>query len=78
VSPTVKSTLFEADFERIALYLCDVNPDAALRFVEAVEAGIELLREHPEIGPLWRYGNPQHPTRFLLVPGFKGRVSFLR
>ena len=73
-----KSAQFESDFEREALFLCDANPSAALRFVDAVDAAIELLAQHPEIGPAWRYGNPKHPTRYLLVPGFHNYLIFYR
>ena len=73
-----KSARFEGDFERDALYLCEANPSAAHRFVDAVDAAIELLSEHPDIGPVWRYGNAKHPTRYLLVPGFDNWLIFYR
>lgn len=78
MTPVVKSQAFEADFAGLALYLCDENPSAALRFTDAVEAAIELLASHPEMGPVWRYGNPKHPTRYLLVPGFHNYLIFYR
>ena len=70
MTPVNKSAQFEWDFEREALLICETNPSAALRFVDAVDAAIKLLARHPEIGPVWRYGNPKHPTHFVLVPGF--------
>ncbi|MSU61344.1 MAG: type II toxin-antitoxin system RelE/ParE family toxin [Pedosphaera sp.] len=39
---------------------------------------VKLLAQHPEIGPVWRYGNPNHPTRYLLVPGFHNYLIFYR
>jgi plasmid stabilization system protein ParE len=70
--PVSKSEQFEADFSANALYLSRKNPSSALRFVGAVERAIELLAAHPEIGPAWRYGSAERPTRFLLVPRFLG------
>jgi plasmid stabilization system protein ParE len=78
LSPVTKGAQFEQDFEREALGLCEENPSAAQRFVDAVDAAIELLAEHPEIGPVWRHGNPSHPTRYLLVPGFHNWLIFYR
>ena len=65
MTPVSKSRQFEADFAANALYLGEANPAAALDFVDAVEAAINLLATHPEMGPVWRYGNPRHPTRYL-------------
>ena len=78
MTPIHKSAQFEQDFERETLYLCQENPLAALQFVDAVDAAIALLAEHPEIGPVWRYGNPKHPTRYVLVPGFHNYLIFYR
>jgi len=49
-----------------------------MRFIEAVDAAVNLLARHPEIGPLWRYGNPERPTRYLLLPGFHNYLVFYR
>jgi plasmid stabilization system protein ParE len=78
VTPVTKSAQFEQDFARESVYLCEANPSAAWRFVEAVDAAIDLLAEHPDIGPVWRYGNPKHPTRYVLVPGFHNWLIFYR
>lgn len=77
-TPVVKSRLFEADFAAISLYLCEANPDAALRFVDAVESAIKMLKAHPEMGPVWKHASPDHPARFLLVPGFRNYLIFYR
>ncbi len=37
MTPVVKSQLFETDFAGLALYICEENPSAALRFTDAVE-----------------------------------------
>ena len=73
-----KSSRFESDFEHAALCLCEASPPAASRFVDAVDAAIDMLATHPEIGPVWRHGNPKHPTRYLLVPGFHDYLIFYR
>ena len=76
--PVSKSSVFERDFEHAALYLAEANPAAAGRFVDAVDAAVEMLASHPEIGPVWRYGDPRRPTRYLLVPGFHDFLIFYR
>ena len=53
-------------------------PSAAQRFIDAVDGAIVLLADHPDIGPVWRYGNPKHLTRYLLVPGFHNWLIFYR
>ena len=74
----LKTSQFEADFAREALYFCDRDPQVAERFIEAVDAAAELLASQPEIGPVWRYGNASRPTRFILVPGFHNFIIFYR
>lgn len=39
-----------ADIEGIAIYLFDLNPVAAYRFLDALEKTCELLAEHPLVG----------------------------
>lgn len=41
-----------SDIEKIALYLLDLNPVAANRFLDSLEETCELLAEHPLIGRL--------------------------
>ncbi len=78
MTPVVKSRLFEEDFAERALNLSQANPDAALRFVDAVEAAVGLLNRFPEVGPVWRFSPLKHPTRYLLVPGFHNYLIFYR
>ena len=49
----------QASIERIFDHIAAENPAAALRFVDVLEARLELLSENPEAGP--RYDSP-HPT----------------
>ena len=39
-----------ADLEEIALYIFELNPVAAKRFLEAIEQACELLATHPLLG----------------------------
>jgi toxin ParE1/3/4 len=39
-----------ADIEAISLYIFDLNPVAAYRFLDALEETCDLLAEHPLIG----------------------------
>ncbi len=78
MAPVVKGSRFERDFEAAAIYLSQRNVSAALRFVDAVEHAIAMLSVHPEIGPLWRSGEPAKPTRYMLVPGFHNYLIFYR
>jgi toxin ParE1/3/4 len=78
LTPVRKSQQFEEDYIAAALYLSNENPTAALNFLDAVDAAVELLSDHPEMGPMWRYATPDKPTRFLLVPGFHNYLLFYR
>lgn len=73
-----KSAQFERDFERAALFLADENPSAASSFINAVDSAIDLLRQFPELGPIWRHGNPQRPVRFFVIPQFRNYLIFYR
>ena len=71
-----KSSQFEEDCERATLYLADANPAAALRFINGIDAAVELLRRFPEIGPIWPHGDGI--TRFLVLPQFRNYLIFYR
>ena len=47
----LKRSRFLEDYREIVLYLADVNLFAADRFCDAVEAALEVLCSHPEMGP---------------------------
>ena len=46
----LKGSLFLADYAQIVRKLCEVNPDAAERFCDAVERALKLLAAHPQLG----------------------------
>jgi plasmid stabilization system protein ParE len=78
LTAVLKSEQFNVDFAACALYLSERNPEAALRFIDAMDTALALLETHPEIGPVWRYVPPSKPTRYLLVPGFHNYLIFYR
>jgi plasmid stabilization system protein ParE len=47
----LKRSRFLADYREIVLRLSEANVIAADRFCDAVEAALELLASHPELGP---------------------------
>ena len=55
----LKRSSFFVDYRELILRLSDVNVLAADRFCDAVEAALELLATHPEIGP--KAGFPKAP-----------------
>jgi toxin ParE1/3/4 len=40
------------DLEEISLYIFELNPPAAQRFLNSIEESCELLAEHPQLGKL--------------------------
>jgi len=44
------SSAAHSDIEGIVLYIFDLNPVAASRFLDSLDATCELLAEHPRIG----------------------------
>jgi toxin ParE1/3/4 len=44
------SAAADLDIKEIGLYLFNLNPVAAYRFLETLEETCELLAEHPELG----------------------------
>jgi toxin ParE1/3/4 len=47
----LKRRQFLEDYREVVLYLADANPLVADRFCDTVEAALEVLASHPEIGP---------------------------
>ena len=47
----LKRSRFLSDYRAITLHISEQNPLAADRFCDAVEAALELLAAHPELGP---------------------------
>jgi toxin ParE1/3/4 len=71
----LKGSLFLSDYAGIVALLADANPDAADRFCDAVEAGLDLLVQHPEIGSL--AGFEHAPTvRKWVLPAFRNYILF--
>lgn len=63
----------------IVLRIAAENLDAALRFVDAVERGLALLSEMPELGPRHESDAPDLlGLRKWLVPAFPRYVIFYR
>jgi len=64
-----RTSLFLSDYAEVAIRISESNPEAAERFCEAVEAALNLLSQHPQIGPFVRF--PRAPrTRHLILPAF--------
>jgi plasmid stabilization system protein ParE len=55
----LKRRQFLEDYREIVLRLADMDVMAADRFCDAVEAALEMLSSHPEIGP--KAGFPRAP-----------------
>jgi plasmid stabilization system protein ParE len=55
----VRSGPAEVDLLEHLDYIGVDNPDAALRFIEAVEQAFERLSEMPEIGSVRHFNNPR-------------------
>jgi toxin ParE1/3/4 len=72
-----RESLAEVDLLDHLDYIADDNPDAALRFVEAVEKACERLAEMPNIGRVRQFNNPRLTgIRMWPVPGFSRHLIF--
>jgi toxin ParE1/3/4 len=73
----VRSGLAEVDLLEHLDYIADDNPDAALRFIEAVEKAFKRLAEMPEIGSVREFDNPRlSDVRMWPVPKFSRYLIF--
>jgi len=73
----VRSGPAEVDLLEHLDYIGVDNPDAALRFIEAVEQAFERLSEMPEIGSVRRFNNPRlSGVRVWPVPKFTKYLIF--
>ena len=52
------------DREAIFDFLCDINPDVAIKTDDLIETKVELLLRHPDLGVM----RPPLPGRFLIIP----------
>ena len=67
----------EEDVLEQALYIARDNPDAAVRYLEAVDAALRSLGRTPKLGGLYKSRNPTLKSlRRLIVPGFKSYLIF--
>lgn len=72
-----REALAEVDLLDHLDYIADDNPDAALRFVEAIEKACERLAEMPNIGRIREFNNPRlMGIRMWPVPGFSRYIIF--
>ena len=73
----VRERLAEADLAARARYLSEhSSPDAALRFLDAVEACFQQLAEMPEAGSLWDFSDPRLAAREFGPFQDSGIISF--
>jgi toxin ParE1/3/4 len=69
----------QADIRALSFHIAEDNPDAARRFLTAVERSLALLADMPRLGAPRRTGNPalaglrMHPVR-----GFENHLIFYR
>lgn len=67
------------DIVETALYLEEQNPEAAMRFLAAVEDTLAVLVTMPEIGVARAFGHPRLAgLRWLPVRGFEKHLIFYR
>ena len=61
------------------MYIGQDAPEAALRFLDAVEATLRLLAENPELGPAREFERSELAgLRFFPVKGFDKHLIFYR
>ena len=69
----------DKDVDELALHIARDSQDAALRFLDAMEATFEQLAAMPELGGLWGFRNPRLAAiRVWQVQGFRHHVIFYR
>lgn len=64
--------------ERIALRIAEYDLDAAFRFIDAVEASLDLLAEMPEAGPRFEINDSVLEGRLLewVIPRYRRYLLF--
>jgi toxin ParE1/3/4 len=68
-----------SDVEESAVYIGLDNPEAALRFLDAVESTLRLLVKNPDVGPARTFdGNNLSGFRSFPVKGFDKHLVFYR
>lgn len=67
----------EEDVLEQALYIARDNPDAGVRYLEAVHEALRALGRNPKLGGTFKTRNPALKSlRRLIVPGFKNYLIF--
>ena len=75
--PILKSERAEWDIVEQATFIADDNPEAADRYVDAVEAHLRLLSRSPRQGGPYKTSNPRlKGLRRLNVTGFPNYLIF--
>lgn len=68
-----------ADIAETVLYIRRDSPDAALRFVKALESVVNLVVEMPGLGAMEDFGQQElSGMRYLPVHGFRNYLVFYR
>ena len=75
--PLLKRTRFLEDYREIVLGFAEVNVLAADRFCDAVEAALEMLALHPEMGPKAGFSKATQ-VRFWPLRRFPNYLIFYR
>ena len=69
----------DADIDDIAAYIAHDSMDAALRFLDAIDDTLRLIREHPKRQALYGFRNERlHDVRRRAVIGFPKFLIFYR
>ena len=75
----VKHPIVHLDIVDQAVFIADDNPQAAERFIDAVEEAFKLLASRPGIGSLRRFRNKTlEGIRMWPVKGFEKHLIFYR
>ena len=70
-----KASLFLANYAEIVTGLCEVNPEAAERFCDAVERALALLERHPLLGSKAGFRHAPEVRKWVIQP-FHNYVLF--
>ena len=75
----VQESLAAGDLRDQIDYLASNDTAVALRFIDAVEAAFQFLRDNPETGFLWGFETERlRDVRVKVVPGFPNHLIFFR
>jgi toxin ParE1/3/4 len=67
------------DVIKLAEYIGQDSPAAALRFMASVEESLKFLLDHPEIAGIWETSNPRYEgMRVWRITGFPHHLIFYR